>query len=305
MKCHDCQTRLLNLDDPTAPPPNVAEHLAICEPCRIWQGRLLSLEAGIARLPTPVSSAKAKLVDFFLHPPALPETTSQRQPSPVTQEKRQPGSAPAVAQATLPFQGNASRLRRWARPALAVAAGLLLAALGLWLGQRLFQNDTPPIVENKPAETDKKKPDQGKKDIAEKNLTEKSLAARLVDLDLQLAATKDPGRRLAILADLAETLGAESMFLAHADGAKELTDVARWYDKVVSKGVVDRARAVPMEERQETLDPVWRLLQARGQAADQLARKAPAALAEPLRQVAAAARRGSQELKQLMDEATP
>ena len=118
MNCDTLHRRLLGLERPELPPPELRSHLAGCAACREWHRHLVEVERQAAGLPVPPPVRK----DVFL--------------------ARLAASAPASADrgARLALNGRAhpprpdrERARTKMALAFAMAAGLLVVALGAWV----------------------------------------------------------------------------------------------------------------------------------------------------------------------------
>lgn len=270
MNCQQCQRLLLECDDPGTQPLDAAAHLAECLACQAWQKRLLKIESNVPRVPVPPSQAGDKLKRFFL------------EPAPV------PASAPTPA--VLP---GPRRWHTWIRVAGGLAAAVLLALVGIWLGRLASRLVQPPVAQ------------QQEQPLPEPPALAGSLAAQVLDCDLRLAQTDDPRERLAVLAEIANLLQGETQPLTRAAAAQELAKLAGLYDQVLQKGVVARAADVPRAQRKSALEPVVAKLAQAQKAAETLAVGRDPALAAPLLQIAAVAQKTSGQLHKLMEEATP
>jgi hypothetical protein len=117
MNCTVVRRRLLSLERPAQPPPDLRPHLAGCPECRAWQRRLLQVEEAVARLPVPHSEARSAFVLRFL---GGNEVVRLHPPSP-----------------SLPVE----EWRLKVAVAFALAAGLAVFALGWWA----WHNQTPEV----------------------------------------------------------------------------------------------------------------------------------------------------------------
>jgi len=171
-----------------------------------------------------------------------------------------------------------------------VAAAILVVAGGVVLIQSLTRPERQPLADSEP-----KRP----------RIADNTLAGRLLELDLRLAEAESPRRRVETLAQLADNLHGESRALAKVADPKDLDALARLYTMVVRDGIVARARTIPADQRREALDPIADQLAQARRAAEDLAKKARPGAAAPLLVIAAAARSGDRELRDLMQEATP
>jgi len=202
--------------------------------------------------------------------PLLARILGQTEPAPA------PPPAPVLA---LPWWRKPFALRAM----VAAAAGFLITC-GVILGLMLMHRRGPETP------------------LAEMADPDQDLVARLAGCDVRLAEADTPQKRVEALAELADALRQEGQALRGADGGRaELTEVAGLYERVIREGVVPRARTLPADERRAVLDPIVKRL---GQAEQEARALARGPAAEPLLQIAAAARAGDRELRKLL-EATP
>lgn len=294
MKCENCQRHLMTKDEPLSGNLEVAAHLANCQACQEWYQRLQRIESNVPLLPVPASRGPEQLKRLLLEP--VQQVGAKEELPVLTLGAGQSlGARPLAAPSRWPTAYSALG---------GMAAALLLICLGVYLGNLLSRSlhQPGPIAKNT---TPKKKLPEDKKTPEVKEATAKGLANLVMDCDVRLARTSDPRERVNILANLAGVLEGESKNLAASGATQELLAMARLYDKVLKEGVVPRARDLPMAERRATLDPIAkRLAQARG-SAEKMAAGTQPALAASLRQIAAAAKEGDGQLRQLMDEVTP
>jgi hypothetical protein len=264
MTCDTCQRRLLATERPDAPRSSLRRHLAGCPACRAYQRQLLRIERHVPLLPIPSSRGKKRLLAQLL-------ARTNAAPAPKT--------APAPATLPLPSRWQSPRLRL-----AAAAAAVFLMACGVYLGILLSgggnRNDdqvTRPAPNKQP------------------------LIDHVVDCDVRLAEADTPRKRVETLAELADALHRETHTLTPTAPAKDLQDLASMYEQVIRDGVVPRARTLPAKERREVLDPIRAQLARAERDAQRLAEKASSAA--PLLQIAAAAQKGDQQLRALMEEA--
>jgi hypothetical protein len=129
------------------------------------------------------------------------------------------------------------------------------------------------------------------------------LLQRVVEHDIALARATHPVQRIQILSELAETLAQETGALARIASAEELRDLARWYTKVVERGLIPQAEQWiahrPAErERQQVLEAARRL-EMSATSTEQLLTTVPPHAEPILRHLVQAARDGEQKLKRL------
>jgi hypothetical protein len=261
MNCTVLQRRLLELEQPDRPPPEVRAHLAACAVCRRWQRRLVHIEQRVPLITVPPSGRKSAVLRRVLAEPAAAPKAA-----PHAEHPRFRPFAPAVQ------PRDRQKLRIAAITTL--AAVLAVFALGLYSAKE----SSPPSPKANYSE---------------------SLTARLVQHDLKLAAATKPSEKVKVLAALAEDLHRETCALAKAGSADDLKALAGFYQRVVGQGaLVKQANKLSPGERPEILTHIVSQLQSTATDADALAGDVPAA-AEPLRTIASAARDVEGQLRQL------
>lgn len=280
MNCNTIRSRLLEMEDPGQPTEAVRAHLRECAACDAWQRRLVQIERNAARLPVPLSTGRAAVVQRILSPDSLNATATTetvRSPTRSTLPDEQPFAIGSELQVRYSGAGRGAVVhdpqtarRRLVVGAAIAAAGLLLV-LSSWLIVRKPAGE--PGVASRP----KAVPDP--------------LVARLVDRDLKLAAAQEPKDRVQTLAEIADDIRGETSNLVNHAEADELMHLARLYDRVVRDGVIAQARTVPLADREGVL----------GAIADQLARTwheaETAAQDSPMGVIAKAAHEGSETIK--------
>lgn len=265
MNCKQARGHLLQAERPVQPGIEVQKHLAACRECRQWQRRLIELEQLVPELPSPPSSGKAELFALLALEPA----------------PRTPGIE--VARRSRP------RLRRWFEsPALGpvgLAASLLMFAFIWWVvkGTRDQGLVATPVPDKRAPAPD-------------------LLLANLMKRNVRLAKAQTERDRLEALTDLATDLHSETRTLASSAVGEDLVVLSQMYSKVVRDGVVKRAEFLSPKERTSVLNPLVSRLEQMEKQAEQLADEAPAASADTLRSMAAAARAGTQQLRSFMRE---
>ena len=269
MNCQATQNRILALPDPRQIPDPLREHVLACAACRAWAEQAARLEGLLEHLPVPPAPADKKgelIEDLTRDPFALP--TPARRPYVVA---------------------GPSFLRRNARLVGALAAAVVVA-VGAWVA---FSGRGGPTVAQ-PAPTPKHP-------FLEK-VSRRNVELAKVDLQQPGAA----GRRLDILAGLADDLSSEARGLARIADPDELRDVAQWYDSVVRRGVVTQAERlaadelnVPAAERQAKLRSLAaRLGEAAGET-EAAAAEVPQNAKPTLERIATTARDGEKKLREL------
>jgi hypothetical protein len=166
-------------------------------------------------------------------------------------------------------------VERWPLAAAGLAAAVLVVA-GWWV---LTARNSPQVVVHpcKPA------PDP--------------LLANLLQHDLRLARAESPRERVQALADLADELHGETRTQARAAASDNLQTLAVLYGRVVRQGILTQAAALPADERDDVLPSIADRLGRTEKEAEQLAQQAPAGVADPLKQIARAAREGQASLR--------
>jgi hypothetical protein len=221
-----------------------------------------------------------RLVQLERHVPLLPVPASSAKAR-VVARILSDAPAPRAKPASPPpaWQERERRLKRLAISA-ALTAALVLIAVGLWAWN--VAHDTSPGPAPRPA------------------AAEDPLLASLMQRHLKLAAPSTPRQRVEVLTDLADDLHSEARALFETTSdTRDLAQLATMYQKVVHDGIVKQAKALPAAERPAALERASAALKRMGEQADALADAKPAR-AVPLRQIAAAARDGNRQLRDLM-----
>jgi hypothetical protein len=251
MNCTIMQRRLLALEDPRRPPPELQAHLVRCPACRAWQRQVIEMEERVPLMPVPPTTAKARLIARVLAGTALP-----KQEKPVTRP-------------TLPLRHlSRQRDRDYQKVALvaALAFGLIMYAVFV------------PLSRERPSE-----PASGTQPAHD------PLLAKLLKHDLQLAhwpGDQPPPQRLRTLTDLAGDLEDETKALAEAGTDDDLEALARSYGQVLHDGIEQVARDLDARPAQQ--DVARRLREASAKMA-RLADTAPEERARHLHAMADAA----------------
>ena len=172
---------------------------------------------------------------------------------------------------------NKDRGLRKLSVAVSLAAALLLLALGLWVWRHEPVRRTAPAAPGPYA-----------------------LLNNLMAPTLRLASGASAGDKIEALAAVAGDLHGETRLLARANVPQELRLLARMYQRVVDEITLQQVRDLPAAEHARVLPPIaGRLAWAEGEA-ERLAAEVPEASADPLRDIAAAARDGDQRLSALL-----
>jgi hypothetical protein len=119
--------------------------------------------------------------------------------------------------------------------------------------------------------------------------------------DRLLAEAHTPRQRVETLARLEGHLRQEAQTLARAADAKPLAALAQFYGELVGENLLAEARALPRAERRAVLQQIAdQLTQTESALQRLLADKVQEAAAEPLRDIALAARQGNEQIVALI-----
>jgi hypothetical protein len=265
VNCTVIQRRLLSAEQPDQPAAEIKSHLAQCPACRAWQRRLVQIERQIPLLPVPPSTAKAELLQRILGPV--------------------PGDAvrPAIAEPPNPWRsslapGPKERGLRKLSVAFALAASLLIFALAWWA----WPHSNNPVPSRAVA----------------RRLTDQDRLKQRLD---KILLVEKPQERILQLAGLAEELHEEAAKMV--DNAEKLDQWAQFYDRVVSKDLMEQAQQLPPVERPAVLGEVASRLERTESKASKMVIKLNNTLpksAASFDQIALAARKGEKHLRALM-----
>jgi hypothetical protein len=216
------------------------------------------------------------------------ESLLERLPVPVSSPETKAAFLDRIARSPeLAEPVAASAFQAWLQRNATLVGGLaaaLLLAVGAW--SLVGKKGTKPEL----AETTPKDP----------------FLEKLVQRDVALAGATTHARKLRILGELADDLSTEARGLARIANPDELKDVARWFDRVVERGVIRQAEQTPPNamtpaERKEEFTALARKL---GTVADEV-KKASAEVppdAKPiLERIGDSARNGQKKLEILAD----
>jgi hypothetical protein len=205
------------------------------------------------------------------------EAEAARLPLPAANAAAKARFLDRVAQLPVPIRPAAPR-RRWLPLLTATAAALLLGfALGVGLPR--------------PGQPDPSRPPL----LADKHLDERMLP-RLIDLNLQLAQSSDPAKQLDVLAKMAGELRTEAIRLARSGAPDELPLLITLHDRLVRRGLVSRAQALPAADRPALLAPLAQALRGGQAEVEQATQQLPPALADLLRPLGVTAETGARQL---------
>lgn len=132
------------------------------------------------------------------------------------------------------------------------------------------------------------------------------LLERVVKHNVELANAATPADRVETLAQLAGELHQEMLDLAYVvkpDELKDLTELHTLFANVID-GVTEQAKDVNGPQRKEVLNRVAAQLALAGQEAENRARNVPPHTMRPLRELATAARKGSDSIQKLVNGRT-
>jgi hypothetical protein len=279
VNCDSLHRRLLTLEHPDRPPDEVREHLAACPACRDWHQRLLQMERRAATLPVPPPRRKTAFLE------RLVKEGEEKKPA-----EPRPGLLPFLRPGPL---GSRERAMQKIAVSVAMAAALLLVALGIWA----FQGGGPPPGNPGLEQIDKRY----------------SLKHRL-EQDPRWSEDKPAAQRLEVLSDLAEEVRSAAQAAARtgfapgrrvearATTATDLEKEVRLFKDIVERITATEALQVDPGERAQILKPLADRFAVAESQARQLAMEVPSAAA-PLRELAAAAGEGNRQLRTLLHAA--
>ncbi|MBA4191854.1 MAG: hypothetical protein C0467_28070 [Planctomycetaceae bacterium] len=127
---------------------------------------------------------------------------------------------------------------------------------------------------------------------------------KMVQRDVALAKANGPAQKLQVLGGLADDLSAEARGLARLANQDELKDVARWYDRVVTDGLVRQAEAMNVNamtpaERKAQLTELARKLGATADEVKKAAGEVPPDAKPILERIVDTARFGQKKLQDM------
>jgi hypothetical protein len=272
VNCDALCRRLLALEHPDLPPPDLCGHLAACAACRDWHARLLLMERLAADLPVPAPAKKAAFLSAL---GGRPSATGQ-QPRPELFSGRKP-------QAPSRWPKRQRGLQKMA-VAVALAAALLLVAAGVWLWER-----------------EGALPRGGHLPLPDKTARRESLLAARLEGDARWRQVKGKTaqERLEVLSDIAHEVQGQAQALARSRSLEGLDDEVRLYREVITRMITTEAPQVAPAQRKRVLEPVAQRLAQTMSEAQRLSEVVPAA-ALPLRELAVAAQEGDRRLRALL-----
>jgi hypothetical protein len=301
MKCQAVHQWLLDSDKPKQLTASLSKHLEGCLSCRTWRQRLINLESHVRLLPTPPSTAKAAFLSQFLAGAEisgaraelvnlLPAANGDDRPS-VEVPPDSDGHRSTLKARVLRLAGvvgttlRAPHLAVRAIPAAtrrrlaaALAASLLLMAMGMWAKY----GPHGPL-----------NPDSGSGRMD-------PFLAQLLQRDLKLAGARTQRERVETLANLADDLQVRTQMVAEVADAEDLIALAALYEGVVEKGLLPQARGLTPADKDRVIPDVAGRLDRAATRVEQLARDKPNVSAAPLHTIANAARSGQRELHDLL-----
>jgi hypothetical protein len=264
MTCEATRQQLLNAERPDRPPPSLRGHLADCPSCRYWLQTLTDVESRVPYLPVPPSES-AK--ERFLK--------QLREPPLVPESMR-------VVAPVLPFTPPKERGLRKLAVALTLAAAVVLFAVGLSVWPRHSATTAPVAAGPTLAET----------------------RTRMREIrDQRVAKAQTPREKVEILAEFADELLRTTRDPQQLPSDNSLRLVAQLYEETVCDQLLAQARAIPPGAQRSVLP---RLAKELGRIESEFSRLAAAApgSAVHLQKIAAAARDGDRELRQLASAAS-
>lgn len=131
------------------------------------------------------------------------------------------------------------------------------------------------------------------------------LLEKLVQRDVALARATTSAQRLEILGGLADDLSGETRSLARVASPEDLDALARWFDGIVRKGIVDRAGSVAglntltPAEKAELFTRLADKLAEAGREAEKVAGESPPHSQPALKKMADTAKDGQAKLREL------
>lgn len=133
------------------------------------------------------------------------------------------------------------------------------------------------------------------------------LLDKVVQRNVALSRARQPEQRLEILGGLADDLAADTRGLARAANREELDELAAWYKRVVTDGIVRQAENLPPnhltpDQRKALLNGLAARLAETGAEADKAANEVPPESKPALKRIADTARDGQRRLTQLARE---
>jgi hypothetical protein len=268
MNCQAIQNKILNLPDPRVIPVTLLTHVAGCEVCRVWANQAARLEALLEQLPVPPApgNKKNEMID---------ELTS--------------GNLVITRPLAVPVhEGFGAFTWKFIEQNKMVLGGLAAAILVLLGGWWMLSGNGN--IQNQ--ETAKAPRDQ--------------FLEKMVRWDTSLGNAMTPKDKLAILGDMADGLSGQTRSLARVANKEELSDLARWYDRVVKDGMVKQAERMPVdtmtiaerEKRKEQLNALAAKLAETAAQAEKLTEVPPDAK-PALQRIVNSARDGEKNLRKL------
>lgn len=259
MNCDLIHRRLLALERPNRPPPDVRQHLAACSACRAWHEHLVQIEADVPRLPVPPAVRKEEFFPRLLKESPPVHLSVFSPPRLVQRERGMKKMAVAVA----------------------LAATLLIVAMGVWIANqnRPGPSNRTPVV------------DQGK------NKRDTRLAKRL-ERDPRWQEALTDGKQVEFLDTLAHDAAYRAMALAKESSLATLDDELGLYVEAIDRLSYEAQFIADKDERKLRLLPIAQRLALVTSEAKRLAEMHPKA-GNRLERLAKVALVGEQRLRQL------
>lgn len=132
------------------------------------------------------------------------------------------------------------------------------------------------------------------------------LLAQVMKRHLELATADSLGKRVEVLAGLADDLDGQTRSLARVAQAEDLNTLADLYVSVVEgdRGLIKQTENLPAADQKKLLPPIAEKLRRTNELAASLSREGvPPAAAQPLKKIADAARQGHLDLQKRIIEA--
>jgi hypothetical protein len=267
MECNAVQNQIIGLPDPRELSPALRDHVVGCAACLAWARQAARLEALLAQLPVPPAPAEKKEA-------MIEELTAD---GPVIR------TVPSVPARSGPWFDAAGRfLRRNATAVGGLAAAVLVAGGIYWLASGTG-GPKPEVVQTQ------KHP----------------LLEKMSRANIALARAETPAKRFEALGGMADDLAGETRGMARIASPAELKKLADWYETVVTRGIVQQAKAeagrhlMNPVEKQKVFDALAARLEADAAEAERVMAETPQESQPALKRMADTAREGHKTLRAL------